>query len=249
MKITGKVALVTGASRGIGRATALKLAAEGVDVAVHYNRAVDRAAAVCDEIRSAGQRAIPVAAEVTDRPAIADMVVRVTAELGPIDLLVNNAGVVGDVPFDQLTPDRWDHVLAVDLTGTFNVLWAVKDGMIERNFGRIVNVSSIAPFAPRPHLLAYATSKAGIIALTKSSCVPLAKHNVRINAIAPGMIRTDMTAGLDQEAVQKMVDETPIPRFGEPEEIADVIAYLLSEESSFITGTTVFASGGRLVVP
>ena len=249
MKITGKTALVTGASRGIGRATALKLAAEGVDVAVHYRAQSAKADEVCEQIRAAGRRAISVQAEVADRPAVDAMANRVTDELGPIDLLVNNAAIVGEQTFDQLTHETWDDVIAVNLTGAFNVLWAVKDGMVERKFGRIVNLASIAPFANRPNVMPYAASKAAIISMTKSACEPLAAHNVRINAVAPGMIRTDMAIGMQSQAVDQMIAGTPIGRLGEPEEIADVIAFLLSEESTFMTGATVIASGGRLLVP
>ena len=249
MKFQGKVALVTGGSRGIGKATALKLAGEGATVAVHYSRAMDKAEAVCEEIRDLGQEAIPVQADIADRDAVNRMVGEVTKELGTIELLVNNAGDVGNMTFDELTPEHWDRIIAINLTGPFNVLWAVKPGMIEQQFGRIVNVSSIAALAVRPNQLPYAAAKAGVISLTKSCCGPLAQHNIRINSVAPGAIATDMLGEVSTEMAEQLRATTPLGRFGEPEEMADVIAFLLSEESSYMTGATVIASGGRILIP
>ncbi len=249
MKFKGRVALVTGASRGIGRATALKLASEGATVAVHYARASSKAEAVCEEIRKLGQNALVVQADIVDRAAVNRLVERVTEELGEIDLLVNNAGDVGDMAFSELTPEHWDEVIAINLTGPFNVLWAVKPGMIARQFGRIVNVSSIAALAVRPDQLPYAAAKAGVISLTKSCCGPLAQHNIRINSVAPGAIGTDMLSEVSPEMVEQLRSTTPLGRLGEPEEMANVIAFLLSEESSYMTGSTVIASGGRILMP
>ena len=250
MRFQGRVALVTGASRGIGKATALKLASEGAMVAVHYSRAVEKAEAVCEQIRgNLGQKAISVQADIADRDAVNSMVTTVTEELGTIELLVNNAGDVGDMAFDELAPEHWDRIIAINLTGPFNVLWAVKPGMIAQQFGRIVNVSSIAALAVRPNQLPYAAAKAGVIALTKSCCGPLAPHNIRINSVAPGAIATDMLGEVSAEMVEQLRSTTPLGRLGEPEEMADVIAFLLSEESSYMTGSTVIASGGRILIP
>ena len=249
MKFEGQVALVTGASRGIGKATALKLASEGADVAVHYVNSIEKAQAVVDEIKGMGRNAIPVAANITDRVALAGMVIKVTDTLGSLDLLVNNAGDAQSLDFDEVTEEQWDRMIGINLTGYFNVIWAVKGGMIERKFGRIVNVTSVSALAPRPGLLAYAAAKAGVTSLTKSCCEPLAKHNIRINAVAPGAINTDMAAGISQEFVAQMCAQTPLGRMGEPEEMADIISFLLSDQSSFITGTTTIASGGRVLRP
>ena len=249
MRFEGKTALVTGASRGIGKATAIKLANEGADIAVHYVQSAGKAEEVCEQIRGMGRRCITVAAEVTDREALNGMVATVIAELGRIDLLVNNAGIIGDQDFVSLTPEQWDRIIAVNLTGSFNVIWAVKDHMAERQFGRIVNVASIAALAVRPHQMPYAASKAGVISLTKSCCEPLAEHNIRINCVAPGATSTDMLGELSEEMQEYMRTTTPLGRVGEPHEIADIIAFLLSEESSFMTGSTVIASGGRILFP
>ena len=250
MKFQGKVALVTGGSRGIGKATALKLASEGATVAVHYSQSAAKAEDVCTEINNEHhQKALPFQADISDRKAVNKMVECVTKELGTIDLLVNNAGDVGDMVFDELTPEHWDKIIAINLTGPFNVLWAVKPGMIKQQFGRIVNVSSIAALAVRPNQLPYAAAKAGIISLTKSCCGPLAAHNIRINSVAPGAIGTDMLSEVSPEMVEQLRSTTPLGRLGEPEEMANVIAFLLNEESSYMTGATVIASGGRILIP
>ena len=250
MRFEEKVALVTGSSRGIGKETAKKLASEGATVAVHYSHSVTKAEDVCAEIyEKYKQKALPFQADISDRDAVNRMVAEVTRELGPIALLVNNAGDVGDMTFDELTPEHWDRIISINLTGPFNVLWCVKDGMIKRKFGRIVNVSSIAALAVRPDQLPYAAAKAGIISLTKSCCAPLAKHNIRINSVAPGAIDTDMLSEVSAGMVEQLRSTTPLGRLGEPHEMADVIAYLLSEESSYITGATIIASGGRLLIP
>ncbi len=249
MKFQGRVALVTGGSRGIGKATALKLASEGATVAVHYSRSAAKAEAVCEEIAALGQKAIPVQADIADREAVNSMVAAAAEALGTIELLVNNAGDVGDMPFEVLPPEHWDRIIAINLTGPFNVLWAVKPGMIAQRFGRIVNVSSIAALAVRPNQLPYAVAKAGVISLTKSCCGPLAQHNIRINSVAPGAIATDMLREVSPEMVAQLQETTPLGRLGEPEEMANVIAFLLSEESSYMTGATVIASGGRILIP
>ena len=249
MKFQGRVALVTGGSRGIGKATALKLASEGATVAVHYSRSAAKAEAVCEEIAGLGQKAIPVQADIADREAVNSMVAAAAEALGTIELLVNNAGDVGDMPFEVLPPEHWDRIIAINLTGPFNVLWAVKPGMIAQQFGRIVNVSSIAALAVRPNQLPYAVAKAGVISLTKSCCGPLAQHNIRINSVAPGAIATDMLREVSPEMVAQLRETTPLGRLGEPEEMANVIAFLLSEESSYMTGATVIASGGRILIP
>lgn len=249
MRFVGRVALVTGASRGIGRATALKLAADGADVAVHYRRSAEAAADVCQEVVELGRRALVTQCDVTERSAVAGLVETVTRELGPVDLLVNNVGEVDPVGFSDLSPEQWDRTIAVNLTSAFNMIWAVKDSMMSRAFGRIVNVSSIAAQAVRPNFLAYAAAKAGLNSLTKSCCQPLAQRNVRINGVAPGVIETDLIEGLPSGFVERLREETPLGRLGVPDEVASVISFLLSEEARYMTGTTVVVSGGRFLLP
>lgn len=250
MKFEGRIALVTGGSRGIGKETAIKLASEGATVAVHYSRSGAKAEDVCAEIYAEyRQKALAYQADISDRDAVNRMIGDITKELGTVDLLVNNAGDVGDMVFDELTPEHWDRIVSINLTGPFNVLWAVKPGMVEQKFGRIVNVSSIAALAVRPDQLPYAAAKAGIISLTKSCCGPLAQHNIRINSVAPGAIATDMLSEVSPEMVEHLRSTTPLGRLGEPQEMANVILFLLSEESSYMTGSTVVASGGRVLIP
>jgi 3-oxoacyl-[acyl-carrier protein] reductase len=251
MKFSNNIALVTGASRGIGRAIALQLAEDGADVAVHYRASENLAREVCVEIEKLGRRAICTRADITNRDEVQSMVEQVTRELGPIDLLVNNAGELGDggKTFDDLTGDVWDRTVAINLTGPFNVLWAVKGGMIERRRGSIVNISSISALAVRPNQLPYAAAKAGVISMTKCACGALAKHNIRINALAPGAIETDMLSEISPEARSTLEVATPLGRVGKPEEMANVVSFLLSDEASYITGATVIASGGRILMP
>ena len=245
----GRVAFVTGSSRGIGRATVLKLAEKGADVAIHCLNSRNQADEVADLVRQTGQRAFVTVGDVADRSDVDRMVTTVNQELGPIDLLVNNAGAGIEKSFDTLTPEIWDRMIAVNLTGIFNVFWRVKSEMMAQRFGRIVNLTSIAAWAVRPHIMAYAAAKAGVVSLTKSCSEALSPYNIRINAVAPGLISTDVIDHMDQKFQDAIVAQTPQGRIGRPEEIASVIAFLLSEESSFITGTTIIASGGRLAIP
>lgn len=177
------------------------------------------------------------------------MVDEVTRKLGPVDLLVNNAGMFAPGTHEETTLDRWQKTLEINLTGTYLTTWAVKASMIERKFGRIVNIASIAGLRARPMSIAYSVSKAGVIALTRSLAEAIAKHNVRVNAVAPGLVDTDILDSVDEKTLQKIVDATPIPRMGQPEEIAELVLFLLSERSSFTTGQTVAASGGRVLLP
>jgi 3-oxoacyl-[acyl-carrier protein] reductase len=177
------------------------------------------------------------------------MVERIEGSLGPIDLLVNNAGIFHFGDHTQLPLETWRAQIDVNLTGAYLVTWAVKDGMIARRFGRIVNVSSIAALRPRPLSIAYAVAKAGLIAFTKCCAEAFAPHNVRVNALAPGLIETDIIADVDPALRQKLIDATPVGRIGEPEEMAKVVAFLLADDSSFMTGQTVVASGGRVMLP
>ena len=185
---------------------------------MHYRHRADDAAHVCQEVSSLGRRAISTQCDVTDRPAVWQMVETVSRDRGPIDLLVNNAGDAGQEEFARVIPDRWDHTIAVNLTGAFNVIWAVKGSMMARTFGRIVNVSSVAAMAVRPNLLAYSAAKVGLNSLTKSCCEPLARYGLRINGVAPGTIETDMAAGLPPAYVDQLRSATPLGRLGQAEE-------------------------------
>ena len=246
---SGRTALVTGGSRGIGRACALMLATKGASVAVNYRSSAEAAQEVVDSVTSAGQRAIAVQADVSDETQVVSMIETVEQKLGPVELLINNAGVFHFVSHEDTDLAIWNETLAVNLTGTFLVTWAVKQKMIERGFGRIVNMSSISALRSRPNSIAYAASKAGVTGFTKSRAEALAGHGIRVNAIAPGLIATEILDGVEQATLDGIVDSTPLGRIGTPEDVADLARFLLSEESRFMTGQTLVVSGGRVMMP
>jgi 3-oxoacyl-[acyl-carrier protein] reductase len=244
-----RVALVTGGSRGIGRATALRLAHEGADVAISYVSRSKEAEEVVALILAVGRRAICVPCNVAKPDDVTRLVSEVHSRLGPIDLLAHCGAISNLCDHSALSYDVWLETIDVNLNGAFLVVFAVKDGMIARGFGRIVLVSSVAALRPRKMQIHYATSKAGVIALTRCCAEAFAPHNVRVNCIAPGLIETEMARTLSDQAANRLIADTPMGRIGQPEEIASVIRFLLSEDSSFMTGETVAASGGRVTLP
>ena len=248
-QFTGKTALITGGAKGIGRACSLRIAKAGAKVAINYLSSEADAQETARQIEAIGGTAHIVKADVSSPGEVQSMVEEVAQRLGPVDLLVNNAGVFDFAPHESVTLELWRRTLDINLTGTYLAAWAVKDGMIERKYGRIVNISSIAALRPRPMSIAYAASKAGVIALTQSLAAALAPHGVRVNAVAPGLIDTDIIRDVDPEQIERIIAQTPIPRLGEPSEIANLVYFLLSDESSFTTGQTLVASGGRVTLP
>lgn len=247
--LTGRTALITGGAKGIGRACCLRLAEAGADVAVNYLTSEQEARETAELVRQFEGRSLIVRGDVSSPEQVTMMVQEVTATLGPVDLLVNNAGVFHFVSHDETTIEVWRQTLDVNLTGAYLVTWAVKQGMIERGFGRIVNIASIAGLRARPMSIAYAASKAGMIGLTKSVAEALAPHNIRVNAIAPGLIDTEILSGVSQERLDAIVQSTPLGRIGSAEDVADAVLFLLSEQSSFITGQTLVVCGGRVMLP
>lgn len=247
-ELAGRTALVTGGSRGIGRAICRILAREGADVAINY--ANDEAAAREAEalVVAEGVKCAVVKADVSEPEQVDAMVAQIERALGPIDLLVTSAGMV--VP--QLSPEvdfaTWQRVMRVNLDGTFLSVMAVKGGMLERKYGRIVCIASIAALRPRPLQMPYGVSKAAVIAFARS-CSEAFAPDVRINSIAPGLIETEMAAKLSPNARRAMIEGTPMKRIGEPEEIAEMALFLLSERASFTTGQCFVASGGRVTLP
>jgi NAD(P)-dependent dehydrogenase (short-subunit alcohol dehydrogenase family) len=244
-----RVALVTGGSRGIGRSTALRLAREGADVAISFSSRSKEAEQVVAEIQAMGRKAICVACNVARPDDVRRLVSQTRAHLGPIDLLAHCGAISNISDHKDLTYELWLETIDVNLNGTFLVVFAVKDEMIARGFGRIVLISSVAALRPRKMQIHYASSKAGVIALARCCGEAFAPHNVRINCVAPGLIETEMAHVLSDDAMKRLIGDTPMGRIGQPDEIASVIRFLLSEDSSFMTGETLSASGGRVTLP
>ena len=238
------VALVTGASRGIGRATALRLADDGWAIAVNYIHDGEAADAVATEVRQRGQEALVVRADVSRRSEVESMVKRVEDELGPIAVLVNNAGIVRDNLLTFMKDDEWNDVLDTNLKGPFYTTKTVGRRMARRRRGCIVNVSSDAGLLGDMMRANYAAAKAGLVGLTKTAARELAGSGIRVNAVAPGLIDTDLTADMPARKRERHVARIPQGRFGTPGDIANVIAFLASDASCYITGQTLCVDGG-----
>ena len=242
-----QTALVTGASRGIGRAVALELARRGWNVCVNYLEHRDAALEVVSQIEREGRHAIAVGADVSDREAVEAMVRDARGGLGPISLLVNNAGISPHGLFQDTGDDLWDRTLAVNLTGARNAIFAVLPQMLSAKRGCIVNISSIWGLRGASCEVAYACSKAAIIGLTRSLALELAPSGIRVNCVAPGCIDTDMVKVLGSETREMLVAETPLGRLGTPEDIAHAVAFFAEEGSAFLTGQVLTADGGFIV--
>ena len=242
-----QTALVTGASRGIGRAVALELARGGWNVCVNYLERRDAALEVVSQIEALGRHAIAVQADVADRQAVEAMARTAAAGLGPVSLLVNNAGVSPHGLFQDTSDDEWERVLAVNLTGARNAIQAVLPHMLSEKQGCIVNISSIWGLRGASCEVAYACSKAALIGLTRSLALELAPSGIRVNCVAPGCIDTDMVRVLGEETRDMLVEQTPLGRLGTPEDIAHAVAFFAQERSSFLTGQVLTADGGFIV--
>jgi len=242
-----KVALVTGASRGIGRGIALQLAREGWDLCVNYIQHQTAAEETVAEIRAMGCRAIAVQADVADSQAVEAMVRQAEAELGHISLLVNNAGIAGQSLFQDISDEMWNRYMGVNLGGARNTIRAVLPRMLHEKSGCIVNISSIWGLRGASCEVAYSCTKAALIALTRSLAMELAPSHIRVNCVAPGVINTDMVQVLGQETLQELAQQTPLGRLGTPEDIAHAVSFFASEKASFITGQVLTADGGFIV--
>jgi 3-oxoacyl-[acyl-carrier protein] reductase len=248
-ELAERTALVTGGGRGIGRAVCLRLAKAGAKVAINYAANDEAAEETRRLVEAEGAPCTLVKADVSDPAAVKAMVEQAANALGPIDLLVNSAGIAEVGTHEEIEFETWRRVMQVNVDGTYLPTMAVKDGMIERGFGRIVCIASIAGLRPRPTMLAYGTSKAAVIAFARNCSEAFAPH-IRINTIAPGLIDTDMpAASLSDAARKRMVDATPLKRIGQAEEMAELALFLLSERSSYITGQVIAADGGRVTLP
>jgi NAD(P)-dependent dehydrogenase (short-subunit alcohol dehydrogenase family) len=277
--LEGKVALVTGGSRGIGQAIALRLAKNGADVAINYQSTKEQAQKVSkiiddmgmadefgklslmidqmetrehakelsEKIDSMGNHSCIVQANVNDFGQVTRMRDEVVNKLGKIDILVNNAGIVRDKSFVKMTPQMWSEVLSVNLDGAFYCTKVVIEGMLERKYGRIVNISSVIGRMGNRGQANYAASKAGMIALTQTCAKEFAGKGVTVNAVAPGFIETDMVKSVPKEILDKILTQVPLGRLGKPSEVAGAVAYLVSEDGSYITGQVIDINGGLYI--
>jgi 3-oxoacyl-[acyl-carrier protein] reductase len=248
-ELAERIALVTGGARGIGRAISTRLAEEGARVVVNYRANEVAAAQTVQAIQQAGGSAVAICADVTDPLQVQAMVDETKQLWGDVSLLVNNAGIFDYGSHTEVTPELWKRTIEVNLTGVYNVTWSIKDSMIRNRFGRIVNISSIAGLRPRPMSIAYSAAKAAVVSFTQSTAEAWASEGVRVNAVAPGLTDTEIIAGVSPKAKQSLIDATPIPRIGSTKEIAEAVLFLLSERSSFTTGQTLVADGGRVMLP
>ncbi|MBE6962202.1 MAG: glucose 1-dehydrogenase [Ruminococcaceae bacterium] len=242
-----KCALVTGSSRGIGRAVAIQLAREGWPVCINYIQHRDAAENLVRQLRSEGYSAIAIQADVADRQAVNAMVAAAETQLGPVELLVNNAGVAGQALFQDVTDEMWDRYMGVNLGGARNTIQAVLPHMLSEKRGCIVNVSSMWGLRGASCEVTYSCTKAALIALTRSLALELAPSHIRVNCVAPGVINTDMVQVLGQDVLDELAVQTPLGRLGTPEDIAHAVSFFASEKASFITGQVLTADGGFIV--
>lgn len=242
-----KTALVTGGARGIGKAIALKFAREGYDVIINYNGSKAAAEETKAEVESYGVKAIIIQADVSDYDSVKAMINSIMETLGRIDVLVNNSGITRDGLLIRMTPDDFNRVIQVNLTGAFNCIQNVTRIMMKQKSGSIINLSSVVGIIGNGGQANYAASKAGIIGLTKSVAKELSSRNIRVNAIAPGFIETDMTASLKDADKEKMLSAIPLKKFGRPEQVADVCYALASDAFSYVTGQVIHVDGGMVM--
>lgn len=244
MTLAGKTALVTGASRGIGKEIALELARNGANIVVNYAGNKQLAEQVADEIRSIGRESAAIQADVANSEAVEQMVKETVNMFGSLDILVNNAGITRDQLLMRMKESDWDDVLNTNLKSVFLTTKAVSRQMMKQRKGRIINIASIVGVSGNAGQANYVAAKAGIIGLTKTAAKELASRNITVNAVAPGFITTDMTDKLPEDVKQELYKQIPLARLGEPKDIAYVVAFLASEKSSYITGQTIHVNGG-----
>jgi 3-oxoacyl-[acyl-carrier protein] reductase len=247
MDFTDKVAVITGSSRGIGRAIALRLAEGGAKVVINYRGNEAAANDVLAQISANGRQAIAVQADVSQVAEAQALIDAAKKAFGRIDILVNNAGTTRDTLLMRMSEEDWDVVIDTNLKGTFNCIKAVSRQMMRQRYGRIVNVTSVAGIAGNPGQANYASAKAGLIGLTKTVAKELGSRGITCNAIAPGFVPTDLTASLPEDLVELAIERTPLGRMGTPENMAAAVAFLASDEASFITGQVLAVDGGLAI--
>ena len=246
-KLEGKVAVVTGASRGIGRAIALKLADEGAKVVVNYSGSQAKAEEVVAMIQENGGEAIAVQGSVSKTEEVTALMDAAVKTFGSLDILVNNAGITRDNLLMRMKEDEWDDVLDTNLKGVFLCTKAVTRQMMKQRAGRIINISSIVGVAGNAGQANYVAAKAGVIGLTKTTAKELASRNILVNAVAPGFIETEMTEQLPEDIKQGMLTQIPLAKLGQPEDIAKAVAFLASDDANYMTGQTLHIDGGMVM--
>ncbi|AVO02438.1 MULTISPECIES: 3-oxoacyl-[acyl-carrier-protein] reductase [Staphylococcus] len=242
-----KSALVTGASRGIGRSIALQLAEEGYNVAVNYAGNKDKAEAVVAEIKDKGVEAFAIQADVANPDEVKDMIQEVVKQFGSLDVLVNNAGITRDNLLMRMKEQEWDDVINTNLKGVFNCIQKATRQMMKQRSGAIINLSSVVGAVGNPGQANYVATKAGVIGLTKTAARELASRNITVNAVAPGFIVSDMTDALNDDLKDQMKSQIPLGRFGEDTDIANTVAFLASDKAKYITGQTIHVNGGMFM--
>lgn len=247
MNLKDKVALITGGSRGIGREIALELGRNGVNIAISYVNNTEKAMEVVDEIKSYGVKAIAVKANVSIEEEVVQMIKAIEEKLDTIDILVNNAGVTKDNLIIRMKSEDWDEVMDVNLKGTFLCTKAVSRIMMKKRYGKIINITSVVGIMGNAGQSNYSASKAGVIGFTKSMAKELASRGIRVNGIAPGFISTDMTEVLKDEIKDAMLNAIPLNSFGNPKDIANLVVFLSSERSDYITGQIINVDGGLVM--
>ncbi|WP_152656423.1 3-oxoacyl-[acyl-carrier-protein] reductase [Oceanobacillus sp. CFH 90083] len=245
--LQGQTAVVTGASRGIGRAIALELANNGANVVVNYSGSEAKAEEVVGEIQELGVKAVKIQADVADEESVKQLLKQAVKEFGSIDILVNNAGITKDNLLMRMKEDEFDQVIQTNLKGTFLCTKAVTRQMMKQKSGRIINVASIVGVSGNPGQANYVAAKAGVIGLTKTTAKELASRNILVNAVAPGFISTDMTDQLSKEQQESLLQMIPLARLGKPEDVARVVRFLASEDANYITGQTIHIDGGMVM--
>lgn len=245
--LENKVALVTGASRGIGKAIALDLAKNGASVAVNYAGNEAKANEVVDEIKANGGNAFAIRADVSNADDVTDMIKQVISQYGQLDILVNNAGITRDNLIMRMKDSEWDDVINTNLKGVFLCTKGVTRQMMKQRSGRIINITSVVGVSGNPGQANYVAAKAGVIGLTKTSAKELASRNITVNAVAPGFITTDMTDELTDDLKAEMLKQIPLAKLGEPSDIANIVTFIASEKSKYITGQTFHVNGGMIM--
>lgn len=244
MSLKNKVAIISGASRGIGRAIALELAKEGVNIAFNYLENKSAAEKLEKEVKDIGVKSKGSQVDIKDFEAVSDWVKSAKKLFGGLDILVNNAGIINDKALMFMEKDDWQKVIDTNLGGVFNLTSAVITGFLKQNSGNIINITSVSGIVGMSQQTNYSASKAGIIGFTKALAKEVAKYNIRVNAVAPGFIETDMVKGLKEKRREELQKSIPLNRFGNPEEVAKAVKFLVSESADYITGQTIIIDGG-----